>query len=92
MITPIKNPLTVSELRKMQDEEGQITAVVSVPWDEAGDIDDLNEKVSEMITECDYALEDIGYRLVGADVTNQAILLEVSGSVENWLESKEDEE
>lgn len=89
---PLDKPLTWEELKAMQEKDGSVTAVISIPWDETGDIDSLNDTASELITGNECALEDIGYKLVGADVERQEIWLEVTGTVENWLEEHEEDD
>lgn len=88
----LQTPLTYKELRQMQKKDGGITATISFPWTDVGDIDNLNDTASELITGNCCALEDISYKLVGADVENQEILIEVTGTVENWLEEQEEDE
>jgi len=78
-------PYTVAELRAMQEKDGSVTGVISVPWDETGDIESLNDIASEQITGSEIGLEDISYRLGGVDVEAQEVLLEVTGTAENWL-------
>jgi hypothetical protein len=85
-------PFTLAELRAMQENDGSVTGVISVPWDETGDIDALNDQASEALTGSEAALEDIGYKLVGADLENQEVLLEVTGTVENWLADQDADE
>jgi len=81
----IEKPFTLDELRQMQHDNGSITAVISWPWDETGNIDILNDNASELITGNQCALEDISYKLVGCNVEAQEVLIEVCGTVENWL-------
>jgi len=88
-MTTIEKPYTVNELQAMENGEG-VKAVISYPWKETGHIDTLNEKASELITGDDCALEDIGYRLVGADIENQEVFIEVTGTVANWLAEQQD--
>jgi hypothetical protein len=87
----LQTPFTYKELRQMQEKAGCITATISWPWNETGDIDNLNDTASELITGDCCALEDISYKLAGADVEKQEVLIEVTGTVENWLEEQEDE-
>jgi hypothetical protein len=91
MTKAIERPFTLDELRAMQDKDGSITAVISWPWDETGDIEHLNDSASELITGSEVGLEDISYKLVGADVEAQEVLIEVTGTVENWLAEQEEE-
>lgn len=84
-------PLTLTELRTMQNKEVNITAVIPFPWDEIGDIENLNDTASELITGSSCALEDISYKLVGVNIDTQEVLLEVCGSVENWLKDKDEQ-
>lgn len=87
----IQTPFTWKELRQMQEKDGCVKATISWPWDETGDIDNLNDTASELITGNCCALEDISYKLAGCDVDKQEVLVEVCGSVENYLEELEDE-
>lgn len=88
----IQTPFTYKELRQMQEKDGCIKATISWPWDEnTSDLEALNDYASEQITGSECGLEDIGYRLVGADVEKQEVLIEVCGSVENYLQELEDE-
>jgi hypothetical protein len=85
-------PYTLAKLRAMQEKDGSVTGVISVPWDETGDIDALNDQASEALTGSEVALEDIAYKLVGADLESQEVLLEVTGTVENWLAEQDADE
>jgi hypothetical protein len=88
----LEHPYTRKQLAEMQEKDGSVKATISVPWDETGDIDALNDLASKAITGSEVALEDISYRLAGADVDAQEVLLEVEGTVENWLESESGDE
>jgi hypothetical protein len=86
----IEKPMTVAELRAMQKAKGEVTALISLPWPDSGDMDSLNDFVSECITGSDYALQDVRYRLVEVDVESQELLVEVSGCVEDWLSDQDE--
>lgn len=88
---PTDKPLTLAEMRAMQEAEGSITAVISFPWDGVGDIEALNDAASELITGNECALEGMSYRLVGVDLDKQEVLLEVCGTVEDWIAEQDEE-
>lgn len=81
----IKQLYTQEELRQMQEQKGCVTAVISWPWDETGDIADLNDSASAMVTGDVCGLEDIDYRLVGCNVATQEVLIEVTGKLSDSL-------
>lgn len=89
----IQTPFAYKELRQMQEKDGCIKATISWPWNEntTDNLEALNDFASEQITGNSCALEDIGYRLVGADVDKQEVLIEVIGTVENYLAELEEE-
>lgn len=86
-VTPITRPYTRDELRRMQEQDGEVSAVVSWSFMAGfeGDLDGTNDHVSAQITGSEVGLEDISYELVGVDLPGQLLLVRVSGVVENWL-------
>lgn len=91
MANPIEKPLSLQELRAMQQAKGAVTAVIGVAWDDTGDIETLNDIASKLITGSEIGLEGMSYRLVGVDVEAQEVLLEVTGTAENWLAEQEED-
>lgn len=91
MAKSIEKPLSLQELRAMQQAKGAVTAVIAVAWDDTGDIESLNDIASEQLTGSSIGLEGISYRLVGVDAEAQKVLLEVTGTAENWLAEQEED-
>lgn len=73
------------QLKSKIVENNVVTAVITVPWDETGDIEALNDDASELITGSCCGLEDIGYKLAGTE--NQEILLEVTARLSDYEEN-----
>jgi hypothetical protein len=91
-LTPkaITKPYTKKEAKKLF-KNNHLKAVVALNFSEiTSGIDAVNDAVSEMILGSPVALEDIDYKPVGVD-KNENILIEVSGSIESWLENKDGE-
>jgi len=84
----ITRPYTKDEARKLFTDN-VLTAIVALDLDEImTGIECLNDAVSTMICDHDCSLEDISYKAVGVDIDG-LVLVEVSGSIEYWLEAKE---
>ena len=88
---PLRKPYSLQELKDKtaKDEDRFLTAVVAIDFDDlvTHDIEWLNETCSEMITGSDVAMEDIGYMPVGAE--GGEVLVQVTGSILNWLTNQE---
>ena len=87
---PITKPFTFCELRRMQSDNGCITAIVPYPWNRnTSNTKEMNDFVSDQITGSCSGLKDINYRLVGVDVGQQEVFIEVCGILTNWLNDQE---
>lgn len=88
----LTEPMTDEQLRAAKDEDGYVTAIAGFDLDEIIDasIDACNELFSHAVTGDDDALEDISWEIVGHDgpVT---VLLQITGTVDNYLERRETE-
>ena len=84
----ITKPYTKKEARKLV-KHNALKAIVALDFDEImTGIDCLNDAISTMICGNECSLEDISYKPVGVDKDGN-VLVEVCGSIENWLEEKE---
>jgi hypothetical protein len=84
----ISRPYTKDEARKLFTDN-VLTAIVALDLDEImTGIECFNDMVSTMICDHECSLEDISYRAVGVD-KDGLVLVEVSGSIEKWLEAEE---
>jgi hypothetical protein len=92
-IRPLRRPFTLQEIKDFtsKDPDRYLTAVVAVDFDDLvdNDIEWLNDTVSELITGDEIALEDIGFKPVGA--MDGEIYIEVTGSILHWLQEQEAE-
>lgn len=83
----ITKALTAAQGKQLA-KDGRLTVRVLLNLDELGvDKNCLNDAVSEMITGDTTALEDISYEAVG--VKDGSVIVEVTGSVANWLTGQE---
>jgi hypothetical protein len=84
----ITKPYTKKEARKLV-KHNALKAIVALDFDEImTGIECLNDAVSTMICGNECSLEDISYEPVGVDKDGN-VLVEVCGSIENWLEEKD---
>ena len=83
-------PLTLQELKDKSTKQGILTSKLLVGLDELidGDIDDLNDTVSERITGSCCGLTDISYEPMGSVRGN--IVLRVTGNVADHIANEEE--
>ena len=91
-MTPLKQPLTIPEIKALQDVHGYITVTVPVDLNDLleGDLetflDDLAEKAIGSIMFCDMA-----YKASGVTDEGQ-VLIEVTGDPADYLWAEDEEE
>jgi len=89
MSTPVsytlQRPYTRNELVKIAGKTGDVSAILEFNiWDLIGcDVGELNEVVSERITDDANALENIAFEPVA--VVRGQLMIKVSGNINDWL-------
>ena len=93
MITTYNNPVykTPEQIKNAIDDDNNISGVIEIEFsigdDSISDMDNFNENATDCLVGSDYGylLEDIEYKLVGCNVEDQTLLIEVSCNAEELI-------
>ena len=84
----LQETMTSEELEKNSNSDGDLKVTLVVDIDKLrGDVDELNDIVSDFITGSECGLTDIGYKLVGATSDGDAVV-QVTGNVIDHLNNE----
>jgi hypothetical protein len=80
----VLEPLTLEELNDSMSKAGMVTCKLLVSIEDLidGDMEALNDNVSERITGSEAGLTDISYKLVGRQPQSNETIIGVTGHVE----------